>query len=147
MARPEGDTIWYPPSFLLSPILPLQYVQFVNLYNIEKSYILSLNSSFHLPISWCLLSTPPPKKNIKVGPILRIILVPPLSSVNLRRECSQRGSGLGGLSSLSQKPTPLEPQIKWKFLQGSMESRQFEFRSASAPVGAPSFWKGWLRPS
>ena len=116
MLRTEGDTRWSPPSLLLSPILALQHVQFVNLYNIEnyrllhyfgklltifcdKNYsvyhILSLNSSSHLPISWCLLSTPPPP-NIKVGPIIRIILVPPLASVNLRRERSQRGSGLGG---------------------------------------------------
>ena len=50
---------------------------------------------------------PPPP--IKVGPIIRITLVPLLSSVNLRRERSQRGSGLGGLSFLSQKPIPLEP--------------------------------------
>ena len=111
---------------------------------LKTKYILSLNSSFHLPISWCLLSTP---KNIKVGPIIRIILVPPLSSVNLRRERSQRGSGLGAWAPSVRNPSPLNPQMKWNFLQGSMESRQFESRSAPAPVGAPSFWKGWLRPS
>ena len=82
---------------------------------LKTKYILSLNSSFHLPISWCLFSTP---KNIKVGPIIRIILVPPLSSVNLRRERSQRGSGLGGLSPLSQKPIPLEPPNEMKLSTG-----------------------------
>ena len=107
--------------------------------NYSEYHILSLNSSFHLPISWCLLSTPP-KKKIKVGPIIRIILVPPLASVNLRGERSQRGSRRGGgLSPLSQKPIPLSPQMKWHFLQGSMESRQFESRSVPAPVGAPHF--------
>ena len=90
-----------------------------------------LNSSFHLLISWCLLYTPP--KNIKVDPIIRIILVPPLSSVNLSRGRSQRESGTDGLSPLSQKPIPLSHQMKWHFLQGSMESHQFESRPAPPP--------------
>ena len=77
--------------------------------NYSEYHILSLNSSFHLLISWCLLSTP---KNIQVGQIIRIILVPPLSSVKLRRERSQRGSGLVGLEPpQSETHPPLAP--KW----------------------------------
>ena len=71
-----------------SPSSPSSMFKFVNLYNIEnyrllhyfgklllflwqnysEYHILSLNSSFHLPISWCLLSSP--QKHIKVGPII-----------------------------------------------------------------------------
>ena len=87
-----------PPSFLLFPILP----QLFNLLNcrpniencctilgnysllfvtkITANITLSLNSSFHLPQFPGASFLPP--KNIKVGPIIRIILVPPLSSVN-----------------------------------------------------------------
>ena len=110
---------------------------------LKTKYILSLNSSFHLPISWCLLSTP---KNIKVGPIIRIILVPPLSSVNLRRERSQRGSGLGAWAPSVRNQSPLSPQMKWNFLQGSMESRQFESRSGPRPRWHPLILKRLATP-
>ena len=104
---------------------------------------------FFLPSSNFLVPPFYPPKNIKVlGQIIRMILVPSLSSVNLSKELSQRGSGAGGAWAPSvRNPSSLSPHMKWHFLQGSMESRQFESRSATAPVGAPSFWKGWLRPS
>ena len=75
-------------------------------YFLWQNYILSLNSSFH----HSNFLVPPfyPKKNIKVGQIIRIILVPPLSSINLRRERSQKGSGNGGAWAPSVKnPSPL----------------------------------------
>ena len=55
--------------------------------------------------------------------------------------------GLGGLSQPSQKssPPPLEPpQMKWHFVQGSMESCQF-WVLVSPLRAVPSFWKVWLR--
>ena len=111
---------------------------------ILKTKYISLNSSFHLPIFWCLLSTP---KNIKVGPIIRIILVPPLSSVNLLRERSQRGLGWGGLSPLSQKPIPLEPPNEMKLSRGVYGEPPVWVPVSPRPRWRPSFWKGWLRPS
>ena len=36
---------------------------------------------------------------------------------------------------------PLEPQMKWHFVQGSMESHYFESRSASPPPPPPHFEK------
>ena len=63
---------------------------------------LSLNSaSIQFPGAYFL-----PPKNIKVGPIIRIILVPPLSSVNLRRRRNQRGSGAGGLEPPQSETHP-----------------------------------------
>ena len=110
---------------VFSPSSPLQHVQFAKLYNIEKLlhyfgkllttfcdknyseyHILSLNYSFHLPQFSCASFLPPPK-NIKVDPIIRIILVPPLSSVKLSRDVVRENGGC--LSPLSQKPIPLEP--------------------------------------
>ena len=126
MARPERDTYDDPPSFRLLPILPLQHVQFVKLYDIENCctilgnysllFVTKITANITLifkfeffllssPISLCLLSTP--QKNIKVDPIIRIILVPPLSSVKLSRAVFR---GMGGMSPLNQKPIPLEPQ-------------------------------------
>ena len=72
-------------------------------------------------------------KNIKVDPIIRIILVPPLSSVKLSRTVVREN---GGGASV-RNPSPLSPKMKWHFLQGSMESRQFESRSAAPPPPAP----------
>ena len=123
MARPEGDTRWSPSSFLLSPILPLLHVQFVNLYNIENYslctilgnysllFVTKLQRISHFKFEFFLLSSnflmPP------FYPTIRIILVPPLSSVNLRRERSQRGLGLGGAWVPSvRNPSPLSPQMK-----------------------------------
>ena len=37
--------------------------------------------------------------------------------------------------------------MKWHFLQGSMESRQFESRSAPAPLGVPYFEKAGYAPA
>ena len=75
--------------------------------------------------------------------------MPPLSSVKLRRECCQRGSGGGGAwaSSMSQKPIPLSPQMKWHFLHGYMESRPFEPRSAPPPLALPHFEKAGYTPA
>ena len=61
------------------------------------------------------------------------------------------GPGVGGgeVEPSSQKPSPLSPQMKWHFIQGSMESHHFESRSAPgqwASLFAPSFWKVWLCP-
>ena len=94
---------------------------------------------FFLPSSNFLVPPFYPQKNIKVGPIIMVILVPTLSSVNLSRERSQRGSGTGGLSPLSQKPIPLEPPNEMTLSTGVYGYRQFESRSAPAPLGAPSF--------
>ena len=134
-----------------------------NLYNIENYRLLhyfgkllttfsdkiTVKFEFFLPSSNFLVPPFYPPKNIKVGPIIRIILVPPLSSVNLRRE--RRGSeDGGGLSPLwVRNPSPWSSQMKWHFLQGSMESRHGGLSPSQPPppVGAPSFWKGWLRPS
>ena len=103
---------------------------------------------FFLPSSNFLVPPFYPPKNIKVGPIIRVILVPTLSSVNLSRERSQRGSGTGGAwAPLVRNPSPLNPQMKWHFLQGSMDSRQFESRSALAPLGAPRFEKAGYAPA
>ena len=51
------------------------------------------SSNFLVPPFYPLKKKKKKKKNIKVGPIIRIILVPPLSRVNLRRKRSQRRSG------------------------------------------------------
>ena len=142
MARLEGDTRWSPLSSFFPPSSPCSMFNLL-MYNIENyrlfNYFVKLllfvtklqrishfKFEFFLPSSNFLVPPfypPPPKKNIKVGPIIRIILVPPLSSVNLRRERSQRGSGAGGAWAPSvRNPSPLSPQMKWHFLQGSMES-------------------------
>ena len=86
-----------------------------------------LSSNFLVPPFY---PSPPKKRNIQVGQIIRIILVSPLSSVNLRSERSQRGSEAGGAwASSVRNPPPLSPQMKWQFLQGS--------RVASLSPGQP----------
>ena len=95
------------------------------------------------PISLCLLSTP--QKNIKVDPIIRIILVPPLSSVKLSRAVVRENGG--AWAPQSETHPPWAPKMKWHFLQGSMESCQFESRSAPPPPWRPLIWNSWLHPS
>ena len=125
MARTEGDTTWrlddpllvsfFPPSspssmFNLLICIILKIIDCCTILgNYSLLFVTKLQRISHFKFEFFLPSSNLPKKNMKVGPIIRIILVPPLSSVNLRRERSQRGSGLGGLSPLSQKPIPLEP--------------------------------------
>ena len=101
--------------FLVSFFPPSSTSSMFNLYNIENYRLLhyfgklllfltKLQQISHFKFEFFLPSSnflvlpfyPPPKRIIKVGPIIRIILVPPLSSVNLRRERSQRVSGDGG---------------------------------------------------
>ena len=61
-----------------------------------------------------------------------------------------RGGAGGATAPLGRNSAPpLAPQMKFHFVQRSMESRHFESRSAppahpSAPLAAPSFWKVWL---
>ena len=87
---------------------PPPHVKFVKLYNIENfctilgNYSLLFVTKLQL-IEFFLLSSnflvPPlqayPPKNIKVDPIIRIILVPPLSSVNLSRDVVRENRGRG----------------------------------------------------
>ena len=83
-----------------------------------------------------------PSKNIKVDPIIRIILVPPLSSVKLSRAVF-RGMG-GGMSPLNQKPIPLESQNEMTLSTGVYgEPPVWVPVSPAHPpcLGAPSFWK------
>ena len=73
------------PSFLLSPTLPssmfnllicivlkiidcctlLEKLLYINFVTKSQYHILSLNTSFHLTISWCFLFTPPQNKQTK----------------------------------------------------------------------------------
>ena len=135
------------PLVSFFPHLP-QHVKFVKLYNIENilgitHYFLwqnysELNSSFYLPISWCLLYTP--KKHLG-----RPSNQDNSGAATVKRKPkqgrSQRESGTGGLSPLSQTPIPLSHQMKWHFLQGFMESHQFESRSAPPPLRRPPYFE------
>ena len=94
------------PIVSFFPHLP-QHVKFVKLYNIENictilgNYALLFVTKlqrieFFLPSSNFLVPPLyPPKKNIKVDPIIRIIRVPPLSSVNLSRDVVRENRGRG----------------------------------------------------
>ena len=57
----------------------------------------------------------------KVDPIIRIILVLLLSNVNLSRDVVRENRGRGGLSLLSQKPTPLDRGVARLSTSGGQE--------------------------
>ena len=123
--RDQKGTHDDPPSLLLSPILSPQHVQFVKLYNIENcctilgkysllfvtklKRISHFKFEFFLPSSNCLVPPFYPPKNIKVDPIIRIILVPPLSSVKISRDVVRENRGAWAPSV--RNPSPLSP--KW----------------------------------
>ena len=124
----------------------LHYFGKLLLFVIKLQPISHFKFEFFLPSSDLLvLPFYPPPKNIKVDPIIRIILVPPLSSVNLSRDVVRENRGGGGGAWAAPKWNDTFYRGLWKL----MESLQFESRPAPAPspLGAPSFWKDWLRPS
>ena len=141
---------------------PLQYVQFVKLYNIENCYTILGNYSLvfvtklqrisHFKFEFFLSSSnflvppfyPPPKK--KQDPIIRIILVPPLSSVNLSRGVVRENRGRVGLEP-PPNPSPLSPQMKWHF--GVYGEPPVWVRSAPvpAPLAPPHFEKASYAPA
>ena len=166
MARPEGDTWWsllvsfFPPSspssmfnLLICIILKITDCctilgNYSLLFVTKLQWIPQFKLEFFLPSSNFLV---PPfyPQNIKVGPMIRIILVPPLSSVNLKQGRSQRRSRAGGLEPLSQKPIPLEPPNEMTLSTGLYGEPPVwvPVSHPPPPLGAPSFWKGYLRPS
>ena len=111
--------------------------------NYSEYHILSLNSSFHLPISWCLLSTP---QIINVGPIIRIILVPPLSSVNLRRERSRVG-GWGLEPPQSETYPPWAPKWNDTSYRGLWRAASLSPGQPPPPLAPPHFEKAGYAPT
>ena len=163
MARPEENKWWSPyfPSFPHPS--PLQHVQFVKLYNIENCYAILGNYSlvfvtklqrishfkfeFFLPSSNFLV---PPFYPKKTGPNNQDNSGAAAVKRKPKQGRSQRESGAGGAWAPSvRNPSPLSPQMKLHFLQGSMESRQFESRSAPvpAPLAPPHFEKASYAPA
>ena len=133
MARPERDTRWSPPSFLLSPSSPssmfnlliciiFKIIDCCNILWNSLLFVTKLQQISHFKFEFFLpsfnflvpLSTPP---NSKVGPIIRIFPVPPMSSVNLRRVVRE-GRGWGLESPQSQTHPPWAPKWNDTFYRG-----------------------------
>ena len=164
MVRPERDT-WWPPRFLLSSSSPSSIFNLLiciilkiidcctNLGNYSLLFVTKLQRISHFKFEFLLPSSnflvPPfyPQKhqgspNNQYNAGAADVKGKPIS-----RDVVREGRAGGGAWAPSvRNPSPLSPQMKWHFLQGSMESRQFESRSAPPLPWRPLILKRLATP-
>ena len=165
MARPEGDTWWSPLVSFFPPSSPLSMfnlliciiLKIINCCTILGNYSLLFVTKlqrishckfeFFLPPSNFLVPPFYPQKKIKVGPIIRIILVPPLSSVNLIRDVVREGREGGLEHPQSETHPPWAPKWNDTFYRGLWRAVSLSPGQPPPSLAPPHFEKACYAPA